>query len=1109
MNINNSRKQKSLFSSLIFWFLLLSLVPMIITSWINHQQAKQSLISETEAKLYQSSESSYKFIINWFEYRVMDINAQAHAQVNIKLVNQITTGWKKSKKPLKEDVNSSDWLLRVDGLHNDLINLSNNYDYIYDLFLIDTKGNILFSAKNEQDLGENLINGSLSNSKFAKTVYSTINNGSIQFSDIERYPPSTNQLAGFLTAPIIDDTGELIGVFAMQLRLDRIFERMMHQDDVNSSSTHYLVASDGLLRTPVSDDLDSVLIQKISSKQFKLWQTEHDEGEQPDAQKETVFEYIGPNGNKVFGVHQSVLVNNVRWVLISEIDSEEVLKTSDEMAQTVIIILLFSIVIIIFIVILLAKRITNPLQKLSQASHNVALGKENQQVDIETDNEIGKLAAEFNNMLNKQHQTELEINRSNEQLRNALSELSSQQYALDQHAIVAITDTTGTIVFANDKFCEISGYKHEQLIGKNHRLLNSGYHSKSFFTEMYQTISRGLVWHGQMCNRDHNGAIYWVETTITPYKDENGTVQQYIAIRTDITKQKEFEQEQQNRLKVAAIKLAITNTLSRGNSFKQQLSEGLLQLFELPGFKLKAKACLFVLNNNKQSFEMVIKQGEFATDASHIDNELFNLCEQGIHSRGLTINSFCNDTACTENEVHGHYIVPLTSDLDDSNLHHNNLEGVILLFTEKNGDLSDEQTQLLSETGIIFTNAILHNKASGILKKATVTAQQNNQLKGEFLASMSHEIRTPMNGVLGMLGLLLNSELNADQKHKASLAKSSAESLLGLINDILDFSKVEAGKMELEIIDFNLREMLGELCEAMALRAQEKGVEIILDLTAVDHSMVKGDPGRLRQIVTNLIGNAIKFTAKGEIKVTVEIQEKDQDNLYLQCHIADSGIGIPKEKIKNIFETFTQVDASTTRKYGGTGLGLAICKKLSQLMGGEVNITSELGKGSTFSFSAQLQSSRESQRVLPSVDISKLNLLIVDDNTTNLEVLRGQLEHWGANVTEASNGLQALEICKKYLASDQPLFDVALLDMQMPEMDGAELGKQLRADSQFDDMKLVMMTSIATCTESKLFAELGFDAYFPKPATTSDLFQALSVVVENRRIFQQQAPIVT
>ena len=1087
----------------MFWFLLLSLVPMSITSWVNYQQAKGSLLTVTEDILYQSSESSYKFINDWFSYRFVDISVQARGQVTSQLLTQISHGWNEHKSPLKEYVKSDDWLMKTTGLQDDLINLSNNYDYIYDLYLIDTQGNILFTVKNDQYLGDNLLNGALSNSKFAKTVFTTLEGNKTLFSDLERYNTSQSLISGFLTTPVFNDHGEILGVFAMQLRLDSIFERMMHRDDVNSSQTHYLVAADGLLRTPVLNDLESVLKQEIRTEQFKLWYADHQTETAHDDASEIVFEYEGPAGNKVFGIHQLVVINNIRWVLISEIDSAEVFQTTSEMAEAVAIVLLFSIMIISAIVYIQVKRITTPLHKLSQASHNVAQGKYDQQVDIDSNNEIGLLAKAFNNMLSKQQQTEREISKSNQQLRDALTELSSQQYALDQHAIVAITDTAGTIVFVNDKFCEISGYNHDQLIGYNHRLLNSGVHSKSFFADMYKTISSGLVWHGVICNRNQSGGLYWVDTTITPYKDEHGIVQQYIAIRTDVSKQKVFELQQQTHLKIAAVKLAITNTFSHGSSLKEQLSQGLLHLFDLPKFYLKPKACIYSFNSEQNSLELLATQGDFSYQTAVNQDELRLLCEQNLQHQGLVTKKSCRQNNCLQQGPHGHYIIPLVSELE------HNVVGVMLLFCAENSCLNKDHILLLEEGASLFTHAILRDRANKLLKSATQTALQNNQLKGEFLASMSHEIRTPMNGVLGMLGLLLNSELNSDQQHKATLAKSSAESLLVLINDILDFSKVEAGKMELDIIDFNLREMLGELSESMALRAQEKGVELILDVTAVEHSMVTGDPGRLRQIATNLISNAIKFTEKGEIKITVRMQQTGAESLLLECDVMDSGIGIEKGKIDNLFETFTQVDASTTRKYGGTGLGLAICKKLAQLMGGDIHATSEFGKGSTFTFNAQLGSSQQSQRVLPLVDISKLHLLIVDDNSTNLEVLRGQLEHWGASVTQASNGNEALALCQQHFESEKPNFDVALLDMQMPEMDGAELGQRLRNESQYDGMKLVMMTSISTQNETQFFADLGFNAYFPKPATTSDLFDALSVVVDDGDTLHDAVPLVT
>jgi PAS domain S-box-containing protein len=418
-------------------------------------------------------------------------------------------------------------------------------------------------------------------------------------------------------------------------------------------------------------------------------------------------------------------------------------------------------------------------------------------------------------------------------------------------------------------------------------------------------------------------------------------------------------------------------------------------------------------------------------------------------------------------------------------------EGVLKAFVGIQQDISDR---------IEAQQALIEAKA--MAEKASIA-------KSEFLASMSHEIRTPMNGVLGMLNLLLNSNLTEEQHHRARVAMSSANSLLTLINDILDFSKVDAGKLELEYLDFDLRGMIEEFAESAAIQAHEKQLELVLNITNINESVVKGDPSRLRQILTNLVSNAIKFTSEGEVVIEANLTDADDGNWLFECIIRDTGIGISSAQQQKLFKSFSQVDASTTRRYGGTGLGLAIVKKLCKLMEGNVSVSSDVECGSEFTFFVKLQKSPKSLQVVPSIDVSKLHLLIVDDNDTNREVLRGQLEHWGAQVTEAVSGEQAIAVCESYYSEHNSCFDIAFLDMQMPIMDGAQLGKLLVENHRLNSTKLVMMTSMGHQGDAQFFADLGFSGYFPKPATTSDLFDALAIVADNGEALANAKPLVT
>lgn len=539
-------------------------------------------------------------------------------------------------------------------------------------------------------------------------------------------------------------------------------------------------------------------------------------------------------------------------------------------------------------------------------------------------NSVAQTMAEKETALSVVRVVNEELVHAKELAERSSAELAGYLEAIDQHALISVTDNKGHIVRVNEKFIQVSGYQREELLGQNHRIINSGIHPKAFFVEMWRTLSRGDIWRNEICNRAKDGSLYWIDTAIVPLKDDHGKIVRYISVRVNITRYKEIESK------------------------------------------------------------------------------------------------------------------------------------------------------------------LLHTMDA---------AEAANEAKGRFLANMSHEIRTPMNSILGMAHLLRRLETNDQQLGYIANIQRSSEHLLTIINDVLDLSKIEAGKINVMVQDFDLQEILDDVSSQFTHQLNDKDIALDFDISLDISQPFSGDSLRLSQILLNYVSNAIKFTEKGKIVVSVQLVEEDDAGCLVRFNVRDTGIGIDEEKIKVLFKPFNQVDSSATRKYGGTGLGLAVSKELAELMGGEVGVESQLGVGSDFWFTVRLSRGVKAESRRPaevfSLDgtnqLQALRILVVEDNDLNQRVAKEFLEYNGATVEIAQNGKEAIDI----LNGNQRGFDCVLMDVQMPVMDGLEATKIIRSDIKLANTLVIAMTANVGQKDRQLCFDAGMNDFIAKPIDPNFLVSTL------------------
>ena len=673
------------------------------------------------------------------------------------------------------------------------------------------------------------------------------------------------------------------------------------------------------------------------------------------------------------------------------------------------------------------------------------------------------------------------------------------QMAEQNRTISWEVDATGLYTYVNHVSEQVLGYAPEALIGKMHFYdLHPEDDREAFRTQAMAIFERQEAF----CDIENRvttcqGDVLWVLTNGIPVVGPDGVLLGYRGADTDITRRKHIEMDLaqskenlereranlQTIFDAAQVGMLLINkdgAVTRVNQVAAQLveKEAADMLNRQPGDGL---CCIHAINTAEGCGNAE------ACPRCPIRNTFETVLRTGVEFRGVEA---AQRLVIGTRERQYYFSISATPiSLDGARY-------ALLAVSDVTERKQAEMELARSKEDLEHTNHALEQSIDRVNRMA-MQAEAANVAKSQFLANMSHEIRTPMNGVIGMTSLLLDTPLNDEQRHFAEIIQSSGTALLDLINDILDFSRIEADRLDLEELDFDLRAALEEFAELLALRAQEKDLEFICGVAPNVPIWLRGDPGRLRQILINLAGNAIKFTAQGEVAVRVTLESETVTHATVRFTVSDTGIGIPEDKIDLLFNVFQQLDASMTRQYGGAGLGLAISKRLVEMMDGHIGVESVVGQGSIFWFTAVL--AKQKGVPLPPAPPALASLrgrrvLIVDDNATNREVLSLMLGSWGARHAEADGAEAALRLLRQAVAENDP-FQLAILDMQMPIMDGETLGRTILASPELRDMPLVMMTSISQRGDAARLTQAGFAAYLTKPVRHSQLHQCLANVL--------------